>query len=81
MLPSYCNMCLGIGTPKSINFSFVPNGKLMVSGAPVLKHMKGIYSRTSMARTLMARLPRLFRTCSSVPRKTNPWLQIWANLV
>ena len=27
------------------------------------------YSRTSMARTLMARLPRLFRTCCSVPRK------------
>ena len=27
------------------------------------------YSRTSVARTPMARLPRLFRTCSSVPRK------------
>ena len=30
-----------------------------------------IYSRTSVARTLMARLPRLFRTRSFVPRK-NP---------
>ena len=30
-----------------------------------------LYSRTSMARTLMARLPRLFRTRSRVPRK-NP---------
>ena len=29
------------------------------------------YSRTSVARTLMARLPRLFRTRSSVP-KENP---------
>ena len=28
-----------------------------------------VYSRTSMARTLMARLPRLFRTRSSVPWK------------
>ena len=27
------------------------------------------YSRTSVARTLMARLPRLFRTRSKVPRK------------
>ena len=27
------------------------------------------YSRKSVARTLMARLPRLFRTRSSVPRK------------
>ena len=39
------------------------------------------YSRTSMARTLMARLPRLFRTRSSVLSKTNPWLQICDNLV
>ena len=30
-----------------------------------------IYGRTSMARTLMARLPWLFRTLSSVPRKKN----------
>ena len=34
-----------------------------------LEVYKGIYSRTSMARTLMARLPRLFRTPSRVPRK------------
>ena len=29
----------------------------------------------------MARLPRLFRTRSWVPRKKIPWLQIWDNLV
>ena len=29
----------------------------------------------------MARLPRLFRTRSWVPRKKTPWLQIWDNLV
>ena len=40
-----------------------------------------IYSRTSVARTPMARLPRLFRTRSLVPRKKIPWLQIWDNLV
>ena len=32
--------------------------------------LKCLYSRTSVARTLMARLPRLFRTRSRVPRKT-----------
>ena len=32
----------------------------------------GKYSRTSMARTLMARLPRLFRTRSRVPLEKNP---------
>ena len=30
------------------------------------------YSRTSVARTLMAHLPRLFRTCSWVSWKKNP---------
>ena len=34
------------------------------------------YSRTSVARTLMARLPRLFRNRYSVPGNT-PQLQIW----
>ena len=29
---------LSIGTPKTINFSFVLNGKLMVSGVPVYKN-------------------------------------------
>ena len=33
-------------------------------------HILHIYSRTSMARTLMARLPWLFRTRSWVPRKS-----------
>ena len=28
-----------------------------------------MYSRTSVAPTLMARLSQLFRTCSGVPRK------------
>ena len=26
--------CLNIGTPKTINFPFVPNGKLMIFGCP-----------------------------------------------
>ena len=32
--------CLSIGTPKTINFPFVPNGKLMFLGVPVLKHFR-----------------------------------------
>ena len=34
-------MCLGIGTLKTINFLFFPNGKLMVTSIPVFKHIKG----------------------------------------
>ena len=34
-------------------------------------HMKGQYSRNSMAQTLMGRLPRLFRTRSGVPKKNS----------
>ena len=33
-------MCLSIGTPKTINFHFVPNGKLMFLGVPVFKHIR-----------------------------------------
>ena len=32
--------CLSIGTPKTINFPFVPNGKLMVLGVPIFEHIK-----------------------------------------
>ena len=28
--------CLNIGTPKTINFAFVPNGKLMVFRCPFI---------------------------------------------
>ena len=30
--------CLRIGTPKTINFPFVANGKLMVLGVPIFEH-------------------------------------------
>ena len=33
-------MCLNIGTPKNINFPFGTNGKLMVSGVPILKYLR-----------------------------------------
>ena len=36
-----------------------------------------IYSRTSVARTLMARLPRLFRTRSRVPKKNSFVCRFW----
>ena len=31
--------CLSIGTPKTINFPFVPNGKLMNFRCPITKHI------------------------------------------
>ena len=31
---------LNIGTPKHINFPFGTNGKLMVLGVPILKHLR-----------------------------------------
>ena len=31
--------CLSIETPKSINFPFVSNGKLMFLGVPIFKHI------------------------------------------
>ena len=30
---------LSIGTPKTINFPFVPNGKLTVLGVPLFEHI------------------------------------------
>ena len=33
-------MCLYSGTPKIINFPFATNGKLMVLGVPLLKHLR-----------------------------------------
>ena len=33
-------MFLNIGTPKTINFPFGTNGKLMVLGVPILKFSK-----------------------------------------
>ena len=32
--------CLSNGTPKTINFPFVPNGKFMGLGVPILKHIR-----------------------------------------
>ena len=32
-------ICLNIGTPKTINFPFGTNGKLMVLGVPFPKHI------------------------------------------
>ena len=32
-------MCLNFGTPKLINFPFGTNGKSIILGVPILKHM------------------------------------------
>ena len=37
-------MCLNIGTPKKINFSFETNGQLMALGVPILKHFRVEYA-------------------------------------
>ena len=45
-------MCLNIGTPKNINFSFETNGKLMALGVPILKHFRvRVYRLTVIALT------------------------------
>ena len=33
-------MCLNVGTPKAINFSFGTNGKLMIIGIPIPKQFR-----------------------------------------
>ena len=35
-------MGLNFGTPKTINFPFGTNGKLIILGAPIFKHMTEI---------------------------------------
>ena len=35
-------MGLGIGTPKTIKFLLIPNGKFMVLGVPIFKHIRVI---------------------------------------
>ena len=36
-------MCLKFGTPKTINFPFETNGKFIILGVPIFKHMTGVY--------------------------------------
>ena len=44
MVPSFCLckiiVCSNIGTPKIINFPFGTNGKLMVLGVLIFKHLR-----------------------------------------
>ena len=44
-------MCSDIGTPKTINFPFGTNGKLMVLGVPILKHFKVVKVNISTSET------------------------------
>ena len=69
------NIC---GLKESV-FFLKNHGIVQVSAGIVhimFEHFYIFYSRTSMARTLMVRLPRLSRTRSCVPRK----IPIAANL-
>ena len=36
-------LCLNIGTPKTINFPFWTNGKLIVVGVPIFEHFRVLY--------------------------------------
>ena len=40
LLFNFTLKCFSIGTPKPINFPFVPNGKLMGFGVPIFKHIR-----------------------------------------
>ena len=46
---------LSIGTPKSMNFPFVPNGKLMVLGVPIFKHIGVVPDQTALIRVCAVR--------------------------
>ena len=35
--------CLRIGTPKTIDFQFLPNGKLMLLDVPIFKHIRVLF--------------------------------------
>ena len=45
-------MHLDIGTPKAIDFSFVPNGTLMVLDVPKLKHIR-VYTITKYSLSIL----------------------------
>ena len=45
--------CLSIGTTKTINFPFVPNGKSLVLGVPVFKYIRVYYSQKTKKKKKM----------------------------
>ena len=42
-------MCFSIGSPKTINFPFVSNGKLMIIGVPIFKHIRVCYIKHALS--------------------------------
>ena len=41
-------ICLNIGTPKTINFPFETNGKLMVLGVPILRFFRVVCKKDNI---------------------------------
>ena len=57
-------MCLNIGTPKIVNFSFEINGKLMALGVPILKHFR-VHHKLHVTEKLFSNmLSYLYKTAS-----------------
>ena len=62
------HMCIDTGAPKTINFPFVPNGKLIILGALILKHIRVSLSIiinnptlfTAMVSQITEMVPQLF---------------------
>ena len=45
-------MCLNFGTPKIINFPFGTNGKLIILGVPIMKHIMVYHNKTKCSCTI-----------------------------
>ena len=52
-------MCSNIGTPKTINFPFGTNGKLMVLGVPIHKHFR-VYEIMNVLEKVLLKCHKLF---------------------
>ena len=67
-------ICLMIGTPKTMNFPFVSNEKLMVFGVPITKYIKvgifQVHGYTFHRNQVSFLLLHLFTT-ERIPQRTN----------
>ena len=60
-------MCLNIGTPKTVNFPFGTNGKLMVLGVPILKHVCVICIRKQLEYDFLINITTVSNKLRSLP--------------
>ena len=61
-------MCLNIGIPNNHHFPFGTNGKVVVSGVPILKHFRVLHcgrgQSAKEANTLLGQVVSLSEQCS-----------------